>query len=204
MRRSLMPVRLVIHSSEVSTIRSRSALVSTRSGTAIPQPVIAALRMVVPRVTGLGGRDSITGTPTVVRALRDGCRSVTRNGQVVQSALLASRGPETVKGRRRCLPSLLQHVQAHVQPTRSLTGSGSFGTASALLDDDHLTATVVPARRADVMHHMRLATGVARHQHRYVLEEIMTPSVALAVARDALLWKCSHRRSPTLDSDADA
>ena len=50
MRRSLMPVRLVIHSSEVSTIRSRSALVSTRSGTAMPQPVIAALRMVVLRV----------------------------------------------------------------------------------------------------------------------------------------------------------
>jgi hypothetical protein len=32
-RRSRMPVRLVIHSSEVSTIRSRSALVITRSGT---------------------------------------------------------------------------------------------------------------------------------------------------------------------------
>ena len=32
-RRSRMPVRVVIHSSEVSTMRSRSALVITRSGT---------------------------------------------------------------------------------------------------------------------------------------------------------------------------
>ena len=32
-RRSRIPVRLVIQSSEVSTIRSRSALVITRSGT---------------------------------------------------------------------------------------------------------------------------------------------------------------------------
>jgi hypothetical protein len=33
MRRSRMPVRVVIHSSEVSTMRSRSALVITRAGT---------------------------------------------------------------------------------------------------------------------------------------------------------------------------
>ena len=33
MRRSLMPVRVVIHSSVVSTISQRSALVRTRSGT---------------------------------------------------------------------------------------------------------------------------------------------------------------------------
>src|SRR3954449_7877883 len=133
MRRSLMPVRLVIHSSEVSTIRSRSALVSTRSGTAMPQPVIAALRMVVPRVTGLCGRESITGAPMHVRALREGCRSVTRNGLIVQSALLAGRGPETVKGRHYRLPFLPQRVHAHVQPPRRLTGPGLFGTAPALL-----------------------------------------------------------------------
>src|SRR5258708_2635716 len=36
-----MPVRLVIHSSDVSTIRSRWALVRIFSGTLIPQPVIA-------------------------------------------------------------------------------------------------------------------------------------------------------------------
>src|SRR3954463_3458278 len=104
MRRSLMPVRLVIHSSEFSTIRSRSALVSTRSGTAMPQPVIAALRMVVPRVAGLGGRNSITGAPVQVRALREGCRSVTRNGQVVQSGGPASMDLGTTKDRHYRLP----------------------------------------------------------------------------------------------------
>ena len=42
MRRSLMPLRLVIHSSLVSTIRSRSELLSTVGGRAFPQPVISA------------------------------------------------------------------------------------------------------------------------------------------------------------------
>ena len=39
-RRSLIPLRVRIHSSEVSTIFSRSALVSTPSGTAEPTPAI--------------------------------------------------------------------------------------------------------------------------------------------------------------------
>src|SRR5215207_8941093 len=162
-RRSLMPVRLVIHSSEVSTIRSRSALVSTRSGTAMPQPVIAVLLIVVPRIAGLGGRDSITGAPVHVRALREGCRSVTRNGQIVQSDGPASTVPGTMKERHCRLPFLSPHGHARVQPTRSLTDPWLFGTAPALFDDDYLPAAVVPARWADVMHHMRLAAGIARH-----------------------------------------
>ena len=40
MRRSRMPVRWTIHSSEVSTIFSRSALVSRRSGSAQPVPAM--------------------------------------------------------------------------------------------------------------------------------------------------------------------
>ncbi|MEA3345305.1 MAG: hypothetical protein U9Q78_03535 [Chloroflexota bacterium] len=36
MRRSWMPVRSLIHPSEVSTMRLRSSLVSTRSGSAFP------------------------------------------------------------------------------------------------------------------------------------------------------------------------
>src|SRR2546425_6199374 len=43
-RRSTMPVRSRIHSSEVSTILSKSALVSTRSGTYMPVPVMVAPR----------------------------------------------------------------------------------------------------------------------------------------------------------------
>ena len=43
-RRSLMPVRSVIHSSVVSSRASRSALVSTPSGSAVPQPMIRPLR----------------------------------------------------------------------------------------------------------------------------------------------------------------
>src|SRR5512134_3624888 len=44
MRRSRMPVRSRIHASEVSTMRSRSALVSTRSGTYMPVPAMVAPR----------------------------------------------------------------------------------------------------------------------------------------------------------------
>src|SRR5262245_3044821 len=49
MRRSEIPVRSRIHSSEVSTIRSRSKLLSTRSGTCMPVPT-----MVTPRTSGSG------------------------------------------------------------------------------------------------------------------------------------------------------
>ena len=44
MRRSLMPVREVIHSSVVSTIFSRSALVKIFSGTYEPTPVMEQVR----------------------------------------------------------------------------------------------------------------------------------------------------------------
>src|SRR5437879_5348965 len=44
MRRRRMPVRSTIHWSEVSTIRSRSALERIRSGTSTPRPMIAAGR----------------------------------------------------------------------------------------------------------------------------------------------------------------
>ena len=39
-RRSLMPVRVRIHSSDVSTSRASSSFVTTRSGTCVPSPVI--------------------------------------------------------------------------------------------------------------------------------------------------------------------
>ncbi len=48
MRRSRIPVRVTIHSSEVSTIFSRSALVSIWSGTDMPVPTILARLMRVP------------------------------------------------------------------------------------------------------------------------------------------------------------
>ena len=45
MRRSRMPVREVIHSSEVSTIFSSSALVSTLSGRYLPVPMMETVRL---------------------------------------------------------------------------------------------------------------------------------------------------------------
>src|SRR6185436_10633457 len=47
MRRSRMPVRLTIHSSDVSTSFSRSWFVITRDGAYMPQPVISALAIEV-------------------------------------------------------------------------------------------------------------------------------------------------------------
>ena len=54
MRRSLMPVLLTIHSSSVSTIRARSALVRTLPGAYAPQPVTW---------TPVVGRNGITARP---------------------------------------------------------------------------------------------------------------------------------------------
>ena len=58
-RRSLIPVRVVIHSSDVSTSCSRSWLESTLGGMHLPHPVISALRIGVSsrsahRTDGLG------------------------------------------------------------------------------------------------------------------------------------------------------
>src|SRR5687768_2542540 len=47
MRRSWIPVRLTIHSSEVSTSRVRSSFVMTRDGAYIPQPVITAFVLII-------------------------------------------------------------------------------------------------------------------------------------------------------------
>src|SRR6185295_4314898 len=54
-RRSRMPVRVVIHSSLVSTIFSRSRLVTTREGTLLPVPEITALVGIAPSATKRAG-----------------------------------------------------------------------------------------------------------------------------------------------------
>src|SRR6185436_9332094 len=54
-RRSRMPVRVVIHSSLVSTIFSRSRLVTTREGTLLPVPEITALIGIAPSATKRAG-----------------------------------------------------------------------------------------------------------------------------------------------------
>src|SRR5262245_48991396 len=67
MRRSTIPVRSRIHSSEVSTIRSRSWLVSRPSGTYMPVPAIVA-----PRTSGRGVTVRLDFFPDVlVHALLD-------------------------------------------------------------------------------------------------------------------------------------
>ena len=55
-RRSRMPVRSTIHWSEVSRNFSRSALVTTRSGTAVPRPVMAAIGVALTRAPRLRAR----------------------------------------------------------------------------------------------------------------------------------------------------
>src|SRR5689334_5167422 len=64
MRRSRMPVRSTIHSSDVSTIRDRSSFVSRRSGTYMPVPV-----MVTPRTPS--GRRIMIGSDLLADVLVD-------------------------------------------------------------------------------------------------------------------------------------
>src|SRR6187200_1500967 len=54
-RRSLMPVRVVIHSSVVSMKLARPALSSTAGGMHLPQPVMAAYVMAGNHTPGPGG-----------------------------------------------------------------------------------------------------------------------------------------------------
>src|ERR1044072_5768688 len=53
-RRSMMPVRPPIHPSHVSTIRAKSSLVRTRSGTYMPVPEMVAPRMELSRADMVG------------------------------------------------------------------------------------------------------------------------------------------------------
>ncbi|MEY2610306.1 MAG: hypothetical protein RLZZ128_955, partial [Actinomycetota bacterium] len=62
--RSEIPLRSLIHSSDVSRVRIRSAFVTTRGGRALPQPVMIAPRAPI-EVAGTSGRpqpsDRLTG-----------------------------------------------------------------------------------------------------------------------------------------------
>src|ERR1700742_987404 len=60
-RRSLMPVRVVIHSAVVSMKLARPALSSTAGGMHLPQPVMAAYVMVGDHTPGPGGAGYTAG-----------------------------------------------------------------------------------------------------------------------------------------------
>jgi hypothetical protein len=73
-----------------------------------------------------------------------------------------------------------------------IQSDGSLGFASGpLFDDDHLPATVVPATRADVVRALHLAAGPACYQVNWG-DKYVPAAVALAMAADSLLGKCSH------------
>src|ERR1044071_922393 len=63
-RRSLMPVRVVIHSSVVSMKLASPALSSTAGGMHLPQPVMAAYVMAGNDTPGLGGGGYTAGRPS--------------------------------------------------------------------------------------------------------------------------------------------
>jgi hypothetical protein len=67
------------------------------------------------------------------------------------------------------------------------SGRRLFGAPSALLDHEDLTPAIVAAGRADVVHHVRRAAGVAVHEDRDVLEVVVPPPVSLAMPADSLL-----------------
>jgi hypothetical protein len=63
-----------------------------------------------------------------------------------------------------------------------------LGAALSLFDHDHLSAAVVAAVGTDMVNHVWLATGVAGHEDRHVLDEVVPAPVALAVAANSLFW----------------
>ena len=73
MRRSLIPVRAVIHSSDVSTIFASSSFVTTRSGTWQPSPVIEIGRAVRAAVHRPPRRSACRARPARRRPTRAPC-----------------------------------------------------------------------------------------------------------------------------------
>lgn len=104
-----------------------------------------------------------------------------------REAIVAGVCPETPAARNATGQTLPSALSSAYVPCPKL-----LGPPTALFDDEHLAATVVPTGRADVMHHVRLATRIAIHQDGYILQVVMPAPVALAVAGDSLLWQCAH------------
>ena len=104
-RRSLMPVRSVIHSSVVSSRASKSALVTTLSGRAVPQPV-----MVAPADAGGHAvrahavRSQAMGWLVVTRSPATASMPIDRAGEGGADLVLAD-GAEDGAGHRRCQPA---------------------------------------------------------------------------------------------------
>lgn len=67
----------------------------------------------------------------------------------------------------------------------------------AFFDDDHLPAAVHAATRADVMRALHFPAAPARDKVHRGNEDMAAP-VALTVAADSLLGKCSHGLTPVL------
>src|SRR5262245_46471157 len=117
MRRSWMPVRSRIHSSDVSTIFSRSKLVITPSGTCIPVPT-----MVAPRTSSGGFTVRLDFFPNVlVHALlheRDHGTNRTPNRLGPTAAVTDEAHPVHAeqRGRRMLLPVELPHQAAQGGP----------------------------------------------------------------------------------------
>ncbi len=82
MRRSLIPVLVVIQSSVVSVSASRSELFSTAGGTHLPHPVIVALRMAGSFVGVGGGHCTFRSAAAVLTSSRDDTVTIRAPGTV--------------------------------------------------------------------------------------------------------------------------
>jgi hypothetical protein len=99
--------------------------------------------------------------------------------------LAASRAIRAINGKGQATPPAPRTL---ISGRRGGAVPRLFGASLPRFDDKDLPPAVVTARWADVVDDMRRAAGIAVHQHRNVLEEMVPPPVPLAVASNSLLW----------------
>src|SRR5262249_48868961 len=188
-RRSRMPVRWTIHSSDVSTICSRSWLVSRRSGTKLPRPAIPT-RMVpamrqLPRGLGRRLRESARGLLDVQVDLRRhrlarradrvaerGClRSAVADGH---DALDAEQQGTAVLG----VVDLRRHAREHLVDLLLLD-------AGLLHQPEHRSQHALAARLADLQQHVA-GEAVPDHDLARAREQLDALHVAVELDRHLL------------------
>src|SRR5690349_13682306 len=199
-RRSRMPVRSRIHSSEVSTMRSKSWFVSTRSGTYMPVPVMVAPRVVSSRAVMVRldllanvlvdlvldeldqGADGAAIGADAARPVADEAHAVDaqERGRPVLlpvDALLdpAQRGPHEERA-GACKPAARQLLAHHVGEQRGdALGGLEHDVAGEAVGDDDVAAALEDVPPLDVADEVEMARGA---QQRLRLED---QGVALAL-----------------------
>src|SRR6185312_13169673 len=165
-RRSLMPDRETIHSSEVSTIFSKSAFVRTFSGTYIPQPVIALYRAMLFFSYLLAAR--LQSTARLRRVANGSCAASTPNGRNCSIRFFRTPSHRIISAETNLLFATLRrgvHCIEYLRYSRGSRDNVTSQCAAASCNSSNVSQRIATYRLAPLtegLRHVLLRTRRAR------------------------------------------